>query len=192
MTAPPPGDVTQLLQDLGNGDRGALDRLVPLVYQELRAQAARALRRERGDHTLDATALVHEAYMRLADQHKLQWHHRAQFFGLAAQMMRRILVDHARRHRAAKRGGALAKVTLDASFMAASDSTVDLTVLDEALTRLAAFDAQQCRLVELRFFGGMTIEETAKVLEISPATVKREWTVAKAWLRREISADDDD
>ena len=192
LTAPAPGNVTQLLQDLTEGDQDALDRLIPLVYRELRSLAGRAIRRERGDHTLDATALVHEAYLRLADQHKLHWQHRAQFFGVAAQMMRRVLVDHARRHMAAKRGGSRAKLTLDDGVIAAGEKSVDVAALDEALTRLSRFDPQQCRIVELRYFGGLTIEETASVVGISPATVKRDWTVAKAWLRREITGEDTD
>ncbi|MFQ5805046.1 MAG: sigma-70 family RNA polymerase sigma factor [Phycisphaerae bacterium] len=187
MATPAPGNVTQLLREFGAGDQEALNKLMPQVYAELRTLAGRALRRERRDHTLGATALVHEAYLRLVDQRDVQWQHRAHFFGVAAQLMRRILVDHARKRGAAKRGGARGKVALDDSAMAAGARSVDLTALDEALTRLAEFDPQQNRIVELRFFGGLTIEETAKVLGISPATIKREWTVAKAWLRREIN-----
>jgi RNA polymerase sigma factor (TIGR02999 family) len=186
MTTPAPGNVTQLLLDFGAGDQGALNQLMPLVYAELCALADRAINRERPDHTLDATALVHEAYLKLVDQRNVRWQHRAHFYGVAAQLMRRILVDHARRHDAIKRGRARGRVSLNESIIAGDESTVDLLVVDEALRRLAEFDARSCRVVELRFFGGLTIDETAEVLGISPATVKREWTVAKAWLRREI------
>lgn len=186
MPASVPGNVTQLLLALSAGDAEALNKLTPLVYPELRRLAARALRGERSGHTLDTTALVHEAYLRLVDRREVQWQHRAQFFGLAAQIMRRILVDHARRRTAAKRAIRGRQITLVGPVTATGQHTVDLTDLDEGLHRLAAFDPRPCRIVELRFFGGLTIEETAEVLGISPATVKREWAVAKAWLRRDI------
>jgi RNA polymerase sigma factor (TIGR02999 family) len=186
----PPSDVTQLLLAWGAGDRSAGDRLLPAVYAELRRQAARAMRREPTEHTLQATALVHEAYLRLVDQRRVVWQNRAHFFGVAAQLMRRILVDHARARHAAKRGGAAQQLTLhDADAAAVSgEERVDVLALHEALERLAALDAVQARLVELRYFGGLNIEETAQALDVSPATVKREWAIARAWLRRELSA----
>ncbi len=159
---------------------------MPVVYGELRRLAQHYLRRERPDHTLQATALVHEAYLRLVDQRAVTWQNRAHFFGVAAQLMRRILVDHARRHHAAKRGGTALKVSLNDVVLAAEERAEDLVALDDALNRLAAMDPRQGRVVELRLFGGLTVEETAEVLRISPATVKREWTTAKAWLSREI------
>ena len=191
MTAKPPtGQVTRLLHELGGGDPDALNELMPLVYRELRTMADRVLRHERRDHTLDSTGLVHEAYLRLVDQRTSNWQHRAQFLAVAARMMRRILVDHARKHTAAKRGGGRGRITLDYGAVAAGERPIDLEALDEAMDRLGALDAQQAQVVELRFFGGLTIEETAEVLGISPATVKREWTIAKAWLRREIDGKD--
>ena len=183
---PAPRDVTQWLIDWRNGKQEALAQMMPLVYNELRRLAQRYLQRERPDHTLQATALVHEAYLRLVDQRQAQWQNRAHFFGLAAQMMRRILVDHARHHHAAKRGGAEPKLSLDEAVWVSAEHATDLTALDDALTRLAVLDPQQSRLVELRFFGGLTIDETAEVLGVSPATVKREWRLARAWLYREF------
>lgn len=184
---PQPHEVTRLLLRWGGGDRQAFDALAPLVYDELRKMAGRYLRRERADHTLQSTALVHEAYLRLVDQNHVQWQNRAQFFGLAAELIRRILVDHARARQAAKRGGAVVRLTLDEALDAAIPRNLDLVRLDDALKALAEFDPQQARAVELRFFGGLTIEETAEVLGVSTATVKREWTIAKAWLRRELT-----
>jgi RNA polymerase sigma factor (TIGR02999 family) len=184
--ATPRHDVTGLLQAWGGGDSAALDRLVPIVYDELHRQAQRYLRRENPGHTLQTTALVHEAYLRLVDQREARWQNRAQFFGVAAQAMRRILVDHARRHQAAKRGGSAVPVTLEEGAVAAAGSGVDLVALDDALTRLAALDPQQARVVELRYFTGLGIEETAEALGISPATVKRDWAMARAWLKREL------
>lgn len=169
-----------------SGNREALDRLMPIVYDELRRQAARYLKHERQGHTLQTTALVHEAYVRLIDQAGVRWQNRAHFFGIAAEMMRRILVDHARRRRAAKRGGDSFKVTLDEAINASAEPNLDLIAIDEALTKLAALDQQQARVVELRFFGGLNVEETAEVLRISERTVKRDWSVAKAWIRREL------
>lgn len=184
MTASP--DITQLLADLNADGAEATARIVPLVYNELRVLAERALRGERPDHTLGTTALVHEAYLRLIDQRRVRWQHRAHFYGVAAQLMRRILVDYARGRNAAKRGGAGRRVALEEEAVTAAEPAVDLSAIDEALTRLGQLDPQQGRIVELRFFGGLTIQETADVIGVSPATVKREWTVAKAWLRREI------
>ena len=168
-----PGDVTQLLLAWSNGDRDALEDLLPVVYGELRHIAARYFVHERPGHTLQATGLVHEAYFKLVDQQRVRWQNRAQFFGVAAQLMRRILVDHARTRGAAKRGGGVTPVTL----------------LDAALTRLTSLYPEQGRLVELRFFGGLTIEETAEAMGISPATVKRQWKVARAWLLRDLEGE---
>jgi RNA polymerase sigma factor (TIGR02999 family) len=168
-------------------DKESLDKLMPVVYDELRRQAARYLRREQAGHTLQTTALIHEAYMRLVDQRNVQWQNRAHFFGIAAQMMRRILVDHARTKKRAKRGGSDIKISLDDATVAVIGQDLDVIAVDEALTRLAQIDEQQSRVVELRFFSGLTVEETAEVMGISPATVKRDWSMAKAWLHRELS-----
>jgi RNA polymerase sigma factor (TIGR02999 family) len=188
----PPEDITRILQEVSGGNREAPARLMPLVYDELRRLADHYLRRERPDHTLQPTALVHEAYLRLIDQTRVDWQNRAHFFGVAAQLMRRILVDHARRHQAEKRGGFRQKLTLDEAVDYSQTRDVDLVRLDEALTALAQFDERQSRVVELRFFGGLTIEETAEALAVSPATVKVDWSMAKAWLRREIGGGDAD
>lgn len=186
--APGPADITRLLLAWSNGRREALDDLMPIVYADLRRVAAGYMRRETPGHALQPTALVHEAYVRLIDQRQVKWRNRAHFFGVAAGMMRRILVDNARRRRADKRGGGWERVTL-AGDEAAADThkEIDVLALHEALERLAAFDPQQARIVELRYFGGLTIEETAEVVGISPATVVREWTIAKAWLRADLS-----
>jgi RNA polymerase sigma factor (TIGR02999 family) len=184
--ATPEHDVTGLLQAWGGGDPAALNQLVPIVYAELHRQAQRYLHRENPGHTLQTTALVHEAYLRLVDQRVAHWQNRAQFFGVAAQQMRRILVDYARRHQAAKRGGSAIQVPLEEDAIAAGESDVDLAALDDALTRLAVLDPRQARVVELRYFTGLGIEETAEALGISPATVKREWAIARAWLKREL------
>jgi RNA polymerase sigma factor (TIGR02999 family) len=181
------GDVTQLLSRWSAGDRAALDRLVPEVYSELRRMAARYLRKERPEHTLQPTALVHEAFVKLIDQREVRWQNRAHFFGVAAQLMRRILVDHARERAAEKRGGGLRHVTLDDSVAVGPSNQIDILAVDHALNRLAAIDPDQVRIVELRFFSGLTIEETVEVLGWSSGSVKREWTVAKAWLQREMS-----
>jgi RNA polymerase sigma factor (TIGR02999 family) len=186
MKTPASRDVTQLLLKWNSGDQAALDQLIPLVYDELRRLADRYLRRERRDHTLQTTALVHEAYLRLVDQ-KVEWKNRSQFFAIAAQLMRRILVDHARSHGAAKRGSGERKLSLDDIVIRFEERAADLVALDDALTGLASIDPQQSRIVELRFFGGLTVEETADVLDISPATVKREWNMAKAWLYRQLT-----
>jgi RNA polymerase sigma factor (TIGR02999 family) len=183
---PPETGVTQLLLKWGEGDEGALDELLPLVYDALRRLAGSYLRRERPDHSLQATALVHEAYLRLVDQKIVGWKNRAQFIGVAAQMMRRILVDHARARHAAKRGGAGLKLSLSIADRFVPEKDLDLIALDDALNALAVFDAQQSRIVELRFFGGLTVEETAEAIGLSRATIERDWTLAKAWLLREI------
>lgn len=187
MSEASPTDVTQLLLEWSRGDRSALDRLMTLVYAELRALAARKLRQERSGHTLQGTALVHEAYLKLVDQRQVRWQDRAHFFSVAAHLMRRILVDHARRHATAKRGHGRPTLPLEETEAPATPMPLlDWLALDEALDRLAALDARQARIVELRFFGGLTIDETAEVLQISPATVKNEWSLARGWLYREL------
>ncbi|MDQ5845930.1 MAG: sigma-70 family RNA polymerase sigma factor [Acidobacteriota bacterium] len=187
-----PINVTQLLIGWGKGDKQALDQLVPIVYDELRRQAARYLRHERVGHTLQTTALIHEAYLRLIDQKNVEWQNRAQFFGIAAQLMRRILVDHARTRKRAKRGGSDIRVSLGDADAFVKAQELDVVALNEALERLEQIDEQQSKIVELRFFSGLTVEETASVLNISPATVKRDWSMAKAWLHREISGEADE
>jgi RNA polymerase sigma factor (TIGR02999 family) len=179
--------VTRLLVEWSQGNQAALDQLFPVVYDELRRLARSYLRRERPDHTLQPTALVHEAFLRLIDQRFVTWQNRAHFFGLAAQMMRRILVNHALSRQAEKRGGQAQNVPFDEAVHAFESRDVDLVALDEALTALGALDQRQSRIVELRFFAGLTIEETAEVIGISAATIKREWTAAKLWLLREMS-----
>ena len=182
-------DVTALLRRWGHGDRDALDRLMPLVYEELHRMASRYMTGERGGHTLRSTALVHEAYVRLVDQRLADWQNRAQFFGLAAQAMRRILVDHARSRGRAKRGSDAPRVaveTVDPPVAPDAVDREDALALDAALNKLQAIDPGQAQIVELRFFGGLTVEETAEVLSTSPSTVKREWVIARAWLRREL------
>lgn len=182
-------EVTELLQQWSNGREDALHRLAPLIHAELRRLAASYMRRERPDHTLQATALVNEAFLKLVDQRAVRWQNRAHFFGIAAQAMRRILVDHARAHVSDKRGAGERPVPLDEAVALTHMPSPELLALDEALTRLARFDIQQSRVVELRFFGGLTMEETAEVLRISPATVGREWTMARAWLYAELHGD---
>ena len=186
VSAPPRQEVTQVLVDWSKGDQNAPERLMPLVYEELRKLARNYLQRERSDHTLQATGLVHEAYLRLVDQSSMSWQNRAHFFAVAAQVMRRILVDHARAHRAEKRGGEREKIEFDEALAPSGEKAVDLIALDDALQDLVTFDSRQSRIVELRFFGGLTNEEIGDVLGISPRTIKREWRLAKAWLRREI------
>ena len=184
-----PQSVTRLLEEARAGDPSALNRLLPLVYDQLKAVAAQALHAERPGHTLQPTALVHEVYMRLVDQ-RAPWRDRAHFFGIAAQAMHRILVDHARARRASKRGGSAARVSLDETNDGPAETVVeldDVLEIDEALTELAALDALEARIVELRYFGGLTIEESAEALNVSPATVKREWRMARAWLYRRLS-----
>jgi RNA polymerase sigma factor (TIGR02999 family) len=187
----PSGDVTELLSEYREGNRDALDRLLPMVYGELRKIAARYMRAEGASHTLQPTALVHEAYMRLVDQRDVEWQNRAHFFGVAAQLMRRLLVDHARGRNRQKRGGGLLVVPLEEHDVAgpAPDSGLDLVALDGALDRLAELSPQQSRIVELRYFGGLSIEETAEVLGVSTMTVKRGWAMARAWLHRELSGE---
>ena len=180
------GEITELLRNWRGGDKAAMDKLLPIVYDELRRLAAGFFRRERLNHTLQATALVHEAYLRLVDQSRVGWENRAHFFGSAAQLMRQILVDHARSHNAAKRGGGEIKVSLAEDMALAGPRELDLIALDVALDELAALDGQQSRIVEMRFFGGLSIEETAQVLGVAPATVKRDWNTAKAWLYRRM------
>jgi RNA polymerase sigma factor (TIGR02999 family) len=182
----PSDDVTLLLAEYRGGKRDALDRLLPLVYDELRRIASRYLRAERSEHTLQPTALVHEAYLRLVGQHDVAWQNRAHFCGVAAQVMRRILVDHARSRRAAKRGGAAARVTLADALAVVEGRDVSVIALDRALDKLAALDPRLGRVVELRYFGGLTKREAAEALGVSPATVDRETATATAWLRREL------
>lgn len=184
MSAP---DVTQLLNQWADGNKTALDSLTPVVYDELRRLAGIYLRRERPDHTLQATALVHEAYLKLVDQRQVRWQNRAHFFGIAAQMIRRILVDHARGVRAAKRGGGAVALSIDEALGVSDKRDLEIEALDDALETLTKVDPQQARVVELRFFTGLSIEETAEVLGISESTVKRDWVSAKAWLFRELS-----
>jgi RNA polymerase sigma factor (TIGR02999 family) len=182
------GEVTRLLRDWSNGNREALDKLLPAVYDELRRLAHHYLAHERPDHTLQTTALVHEAYLKLIDQRSVNWENRAQFFALSAQAMRRILVDSARRHTSIKRGSGGVKVSLDeAATVSGREANESLLALDLALQELEKIDADQSRIVELRYFGGLTIEETAEVMKTSPATVKREWTMARAWLYHAIN-----
>lgn len=192
MTNPPPREVTQLLIDWSGGDQAAFDKLVPLVYEELRRLAHHYMSREHVGHTLQTTALVNEAYLRLVDQKRVRWQNRAHFFGIAAQMMRRILVDYARKRRYAKRGGELLKVSLAEAGALSDERAADVAALDEALKSLAEIDPQQTRVVELRFFGGLTIEETAEVMGLSRDMVNREWATAKAWLYQEMSKIDGD
>jgi len=182
-----PEGVTQLLIDWSKGDQAALERLMPMVYNELRRLASNYLRRERQGHTLQPTALVNEAYLKLIDQRNAKWQNRAQFFGISAQLMRRILVDHARQHQAAKRGGsAQQRLSITSAEKIAQKSDFDLLALNEALDELSRLDPQQGRIVELKFFGGLSIEETAEVLGIGHATVERDWKMARAWLRRQL------
>lgn len=180
------GQITQLLQEYQSGNKNALDVMFPLVYDELRKLAASRLRSERPEHTLQATALVHEAYLRLIEQREQTWHNRAHFFGLAAEMMRRILVNHAVSRNADKRFGNQTRLALDEMLDFTQDKDINLILLDEALTKLAEFDPKQAKLVELKFFGGLTNEEIAEVLGVSDSTIKREWRIAKAWLHDEL------
>jgi RNA polymerase sigma factor (TIGR02999 family) len=180
-------DVTQLLKDWSGGDEAAADRLMPLVHEELRRLAHQYMRREKPGHTLQTSALVNEAYVRLVDQSKIQWESRAHFFGIAARLMRQILVDQARRKNFAKRGGCAIRVSLDSANAIAQEQSANVMALDEALKTLEQTDLRKSQIVELRFFGGMSIEETAEALKISPGTVMREWTFARAWLRNEMS-----
>ena len=181
-------EITRMLHEWSEGNREAMNAILPLVYDELRRQASRYLRRERSGHTLQTTALIHEAYLKLIDQREVNWQNRAHFFGIAAQLMRRILVDYARARHREKRGGAAGNLPLEAATIAVSgEKKIDLEALDEALTRLAELDERQARIVEFKFFSGLSNEETAEVLRVSPATVKNDWKSAKAWLYQEIT-----
>ena len=188
VTATPShGDIPQLLKDWSDGHQQALTKLIPLVYDELRRLAQRYMAQERPDHTLQTTALVHEAYLRLVDLNNVRWQNRAHFFGVSAQLMRHILVDYARNQHAAKRGGANLKLSLDEAVNLSDERAVELVALDDAMARLASLDPQKSRIAELRFFGGLNIEEVAEILGVSAATVVRQWRLARAWLNREIS-----
>src|SRR5688572_2664096 len=182
-------NVTALLDDWTRGDARALDRILPLVYDELRRIAARHLRRERAGHTLQPTALVHEAYVKLVDQRRVDWRSRAHFYGVASQVMRRLLVDHARRHKANKRGNGLEWVAMDEALNMPAPNQIPVLVLDEVIGRLETLDRRLAQLVELRAFGGCTLEEAAEVLQVSESTAKREWRTVKAWLTRELRAE---
>lgn len=182
---PPTGEVSGLLRAWSDGDRAALDRLTPIVYDELRRLARHYMRCERPGHSLQTTALVNEAYMRLVDYKRMQWQNRSHFFAVSAQLMRRILVEHARRHNL-KRGGDVQHVSLDETAFVGGDRAANLVALDHAMEALAKFDPRKVRVVEMRFFGGLSVEETAEVLRVSPVTVMRDWSTAKAWLYREL------
>ena len=182
-----PHSVTEMLLAWGEGDEAARDELLAVVYQELHRLAHHYMKRESPGHTLQTSALVNEAYVRLVDQNNVQWQNRAHFYGIAAQMMRRILVDYARNRRYAKRGGGAQKVSLNEALIVSDERSEEVVSVHEALEQLAAFDPRKSQIVELRFFGGLSIEETAEVLDVSPGTVMRDWTLAKAWLRREMS-----
>jgi RNA polymerase sigma factor (TIGR02999 family) len=186
-TASPPHEVTQLLLDWSNGNQAALDRLLPLVDRELHRLAHHYMRRENAGHTLQTTALVNEVYLKLIDQKNVQWKNRAHFFALSAQLMRRILVDHARNRQYAKRGGGAQRITFDEALVISSERGGDLVALDEALSKLTSIDPRKGKVVELRFFGGLSVEETAEALQISAVTVMREWSMAKAWLYNSLS-----
>lgn len=186
MAPDPSLDVTQAVMAAEGGERAAMDRLFQSVYGELRNLARKYFQRERTDHTLQPTALVHEAYMQLVDQTRVNWRGRIHFFAVAAQAMRRILVDHARRHGAVKRGGGIGRVTLDEALVPGMQPDQDLLALDDALVKLAQLDARQARIVELRFFGGLSVAEVATVLDMSKRTAEREWTMIRSWLRREL------
>lgn len=189
---PPEADATELLLELSRGNEVAAEKLVPLVYDELKRLARAHMRRERPDHTLQTTALVHEAYLRLVRQEEVRWQGRSHFFGIAAQVMRRILIDHARSHLRKKRGGADIVLTLDEVVAFSPEHSQELVRLDEALDRLANLDSRQSKIVELRFFAGMSVEETASYLGVSAKTVKRDWAVAKAWLHAEVRGSNGD
>jgi RNA polymerase sigma factor (TIGR02999 family) len=183
---PTPKTVTQLLVDWGNGNQAALEMLMPLVYEELHRLARRHIGRERPGHTLQTSALVNEAYLRLVDQRNVHWQNRTHFFSIASRLMRRILVDHARSRHFVKRGGGLRRVSLDEAAVVSQNRAADLIALDDALTNLAAVDPRKCQVVELRFFGGLSVEEIATIVGVSPVTVMRDWSTAKAWLHRAI------
>ena len=187
MSQTPTHEVTRLLLDWSKGDKTALDKLMPLIYEELRRLAHRYMNRERAGHTMQTTALVNEAYVRLVNRKNVHWQDRAHFFAIAAELMRTILVDHARSHASTKRGGGARKLALDEALVVSQERAADVVALDDALRALALIDPKQSRIVELRFFGGLTIEETAEVLDLSAATIKREWSTAKAWLYHELA-----
>ena len=191
MSAEKTQEITQLLIKLSNGQRAVVDDLLPLIYDELRSLAANYLRRERVSHTLQPTALVHEAYLKLVDVNQVTWQNRAHFFGVAANLMRRILIDYARQHKADKRGGEFQKLALDENIDKAQEQSAELVALDDALETLTKIDPVKARIVELRYFGGLTVEETAEVMGISTITVKRHWRMAKAWLYGQLSNTDD-
>lgn len=180
-------NISLILKDWGSGNRQAVDELMPLIYEELKRIAAQYLRSERSDHTLQPTELAHEAYLKLIDISNVNWQDRAHFFAVSARVIRHILVDHARAKGTEKRGGAAERIVLDETISFSDERDLDLLALDEVLKLLATFDEQQSKIVELRFFGGLTIEETAAVMRLSPATIKREWTLAKAWLHKTLS-----
>jgi RNA polymerase sigma factor (TIGR02999 family) len=184
-----PHEVTQLLVDWSNGNQAALDKLMPLVYDELHRLAHQYMNRERPGHTLQTSGLVNEAYLRLFDQREVHWQNRAHFFGIAAQLMRRILVDYARSRHYAKRGGDARQVSFDEAVLVSPERATEVVALDDALKRLAVIDERKSQIVEFRFFGGLSIEETAEVLKVSPGTIMRDWTLAKAWLRKEMIGD---
>jgi RNA polymerase sigma-70 factor (ECF subfamily) len=184
-----PEGITQLLINWRNGDNAALDQLMPLVYEELRRLARGFMRKERRDHTLQTSALINEAYLRLVDQDETNWQNRAHFLAVAAQIMRHILIDHARGYRYEKRGAGAQRVGLDEAMVFSEERAAELVALDEALTSLATVDPRKSRIIELRFFGGLNIDETAEVMELSPTTVQREWRAARAWLRRFIKGE---
>jgi RNA polymerase sigma factor (TIGR02999 family) len=192
MTAPTPDEVTQLLLDWSSGDKAAIDKLMPLVYEELRRLAHHYMGRERPGHTLQTTAIVNEAYLQLINQRNVQWQNRAHFFGIAAHLMRRVLADYARSRQYDKRGGGVRQVSLEEAMVVSEERVADMVALDDALNTLAEIDVRKSRIVEMRFFGGLSIEETAEVLGVSPGTVMRDWTMAKAWLRREIGKEGQD
>lgn len=187
MTDPQTHQVTELLIAWSNGDQSAFDKLMPLIDEELRRLAHRYMSRERAGHTLQTTALINEAFLHLVNRKNLQWQNRAHFFGLAAQVMRTILVDHARSHASVKRGGGTRNLELDEALVVSQQKAAEVVALDEALKQLALIDPRQSRIVELRFFGGLTVEEAAEVLHVSPVTIKREWSTAKAWLYHELA-----
>ena len=188
VTTPATHDVTELLQDWSEGDESALERLMPLVYDELHRLAHQHMRREKPGQILQTSALINEAYLRLVDRPRIHWENRAQFFGIAARVMRRILVDEARKRKSDKRGGDAIQVTLNDATNMVHEQAANVVALDEALKTLEAIDSRQCKIVELRFFGGLSVEETAQVLKVSPETVMRDWTFARAWLRNEMTA----
>ena len=187
MTQSSTHDVTELLIEWSNGDKAALDKLMPLIHEELRRLAHHYMSHERPGHTLQTTALINEAYLRLVNRKAVHWQNRAHFFAIAATLMRSLLVDHARSHAYAKRGGDARKITIDEAMIVSQERAAEVVALDDVLKQLAIFDPQQSRIVELRFFGGLTIDETAEVLGLSAATIKREWSTARAWLYRELN-----